>query len=222
MPSEKDNILEFNQYIKLDKMPYIIYADISSLIKYAKVCYICGKRTLKKFSKSINYWKVRNHCRNAGKYRGATHNICTLKFSVPNKIPVVFLNSSNYDYHFTIKELSNEFERQFECLGENTEKYKTCSVPIEKKLKKIDKDGNESVAAISYKIKLTDSERFMANLLSNLVDNLAEGIHKIKWKDCDCFLEHESVKNHLIKYEYKSFNKDYLNKLDKKIKKKTI
>ena len=23
MPSEKDNILEFNQYIKLDKMPYI-------------------------------------------------------------------------------------------------------------------------------------------------------------------------------------------------------
>ena len=87
-------------------------------------------------------------------------------------------------------------------------------------MKKIDKDGNESVAAISYKIKLTDSERFMANLLSNLVDNLAEGINKIKWKDCDCFLEHESVKNHLIKYEYKSFNKDYLNKLDKKIKKK--
>ena len=30
--SENDNILEFNQYIKLDKMPYIIYADIESLI----------------------------------------------------------------------------------------------------------------------------------------------------------------------------------------------
>ena len=28
MPSEKDNILEFNQYMKSDKMPYIIYADI--------------------------------------------------------------------------------------------------------------------------------------------------------------------------------------------------
>ena len=49
-----------------------------------------------------------------------------------------------------------------------------------KKVTKIDKDGNESVAAISYKIKFTDNERFMANLLSNLVDNLAEGIHKIK------------------------------------------
>ena len=33
MPSEKDNILEFNQYIRSDKMPYIIYADIGSLIK---------------------------------------------------------------------------------------------------------------------------------------------------------------------------------------------
>ena len=33
MSSEKDNILEFNQYMKSDKMPYIIYADIESSIK---------------------------------------------------------------------------------------------------------------------------------------------------------------------------------------------
>ena len=33
MPLEKDNILEVNQYMKSDKMPYIIYADIKSLIK---------------------------------------------------------------------------------------------------------------------------------------------------------------------------------------------
>ena len=33
MPSEKDNILEFNQYMKSDEMPYIIYADIESLIR---------------------------------------------------------------------------------------------------------------------------------------------------------------------------------------------
>ena len=30
MPSEKDSRLEFNQYIKSDRMPYIIYADIES------------------------------------------------------------------------------------------------------------------------------------------------------------------------------------------------
>ena len=33
MPSEKDNILEINQYMKSKKMLYIIYADIESLIK---------------------------------------------------------------------------------------------------------------------------------------------------------------------------------------------
>ena len=33
MPSEKDKILEFNQYMKSDKMPYSIYAAIESLIK---------------------------------------------------------------------------------------------------------------------------------------------------------------------------------------------
>ena len=32
MPSEKDNILEFNRYMKSDKMTYIIYGDIESLI----------------------------------------------------------------------------------------------------------------------------------------------------------------------------------------------
>ena len=33
MSSEKVKILEFNQYIKSDKMPYIIYSDIEPLIK---------------------------------------------------------------------------------------------------------------------------------------------------------------------------------------------
>ena len=33
MSSEKDSILEFNQYMKSDKMSYIIYADIESLIE---------------------------------------------------------------------------------------------------------------------------------------------------------------------------------------------
>ena len=33
----------------------------------------------------------------------------------------------------------------------------------------------------------------MASSLSNLVNNLAEGMHKIKCKDCYCFPEYESV-----------------------------
>ena len=132
----------------------------------AKVCYICGKIIFKKLSESINYQKVRNHCHYAGKYRCAVHSIC----NVPNENPVVFHNGSNYDYHFIIKELANEFEGQFECHVENTENYKTFSVPIEKEVTKIDKDENESVVTISYKIKFIDSARFMATSLSNLVD----------------------------------------------------
>ena len=41
------------------------------------------------------------------------------------------------DSHLTIKELAEEFEGQFECLGENTEKYKTFSVPINKNSKMV-------------------------------------------------------------------------------------
>ena len=58
-----------------------------------------------------------------------------------------------------------------------------------KKLKKIDKDGNESVVTISFERKFIDIARFMATSLSNLVHNLIEGIHKIKCKNFHCFLE---------------------------------
>ena len=99
-----------------------------------KVYYICGKRILKKLSKSINYLKVRDHCYYTGKYRGAAHHsICNLKSNVPNEIPVVFHNSSSCDHYFIIKKLANEFEGKFECLGKNTEKYETFSSPPEKR-----------------------------------------------------------------------------------------
>ena len=53
-----------------------------------------------------------------------------------------------------------------------------------------EKDGSESVVTISYKIKCFDSARLMASSFSNLVDNLAERIHKIKCKDYDYFLQY--------------------------------
>ena len=134
---------------------------------------------------------------------------------MPNEIPVVFHNDSNYDYHFTIKELANEFEGKLDCLGKNTEKYKTFFVPIEKEVTEINKDGNESVVTISYKIKFIDSARFMGTLLSNLVGYLTEGIHKIKCKDCDWFLEYETFKHNLVKYKCLFSNKDYSNMLMK-------
>ena len=64
-----------------------------------------------------------------------------------------------------------------------------------------------------------ESVRFMATSLSNLVDDLAEEIHKSKCKDSDCFLEYESVMEHFIKYKCLSCNKDYSNKIDKELTK---
>ena len=81
--------------------------------QYAKVCYICGNRILKKFAKDKNYRKVRDHCHYTGKYRGTANIICDLQFNVHNEIPVVFHNGSNSDYHFNTKEFANKFEGQF-------------------------------------------------------------------------------------------------------------
>ena len=96
----------------------------------AKVCYICGKIILKKLSKNINYRENRDHCHYTGKYSGAAHSLCNLKFNAPNEIPVVFHNPSNYDYRFIIKELANKSEGQFEYFGGKTEMYRTFSVLI--------------------------------------------------------------------------------------------
>ena len=44
-----------------------------------------------------------------------------------------------------------------DCLRENKEKYKTFSFPIKTEIEKIEKDGNETVETVSYKIRFTDS-----------------------------------------------------------------
>ena len=62
----------------------------------------------KKFTTDDNNkkYKVRDHCHCTGKYRGAAHDICNLRYQIPKEIPVVFHNGSTYDYHFIIKELA--------------------------------------------------------------------------------------------------------------------
>ena len=70
----------------------------------------------------------------------------------------MFHNGSTYDYHFIIKEFAEEYEGEFECLGENKEKYITFSVPIKKEITKKDKNGNDKIPKISYKIKFIDTD----------------------------------------------------------------
>ena len=176
-----------------------------------KVCYICKKEFDTNDKKQQ---KVRDHCHYTGIYRGAAHNICNLRYKVPQEIPAVFHNGSTYDYHFIIKELAKEFKGNFECLGENTEKYITFSVPIKKKIENKDLE-------ITHKIKFIHSYRFMSSSLSKLVDNLSEGIHNNKCVDCRSNVDYVRItKNEklLLKcfncdsYYKKRFNKDLIKK----------
>ena len=105
---------------------------------------------------------------------GAAHSNCNLRYKIPREIPVIFHNGSTYDYHFIIKKLVEEFKGNFDCLGENTEKYITLSAPIKKDL-----DDDKT---ITYKIKLIGSYRFMDRPLASLIDNLSE-INKKKPMD---------------------------------------
>ena len=74
--------------------------------------------------------KVRDHCHFTGKYRGAAHSKCNMNYKIAKDIPIVFHNLSSYDGHPIIKELANKFYGEYECLGENTEKYITFSVKV--------------------------------------------------------------------------------------------
>ena len=72
------------------------------------------------------------------------HTICNLKYSVPKKNH----NGSNCDYHFIIKELTKK-KKQFTCSEENTEKYITFTVTREKKITRINNNGEELTKNIS-------------------------------------------------------------------------
>ena len=164
--------------------------------KKQEVCHICKKR----FSTDDN--NKRDHCHYTGKYRGTAHDICNVRYKKPKEIPVVFHNGSTYDYHFIIKELAEEYEEEFECLGENTEKYRTFSVPIKKEITKKDKNGNDKITKILYKIKFIDSYRFMSTSLSNLVGNLSEGLHNDRCIDCKSCLDYMTIKHEQIIFRY--------------------
>ena len=149
----------------------------------AKICYICKEKSEEKYAKGKKYCKVKNYCHYASDvYRYPAHSICNLKYSVFKEVPIVLDNGSNYDYDFIIKELAEELNEQFPCLGKNTEKYITFSVPIEKEVTRIDKKQTGIKKTISYRLEFIDSAGFMTSSLSNLVNNLAEGTDNIKCK----------------------------------------
>ena len=188
----REHTTEIINYEKKEMIP--LTKEEKKIHNEKKFCFICKKRFSTDY-KNKKYHKAKDHYHYTRKYRGAAHDICNLRYKIAKEIPAVFHNGSTYDYHFIIKELAEEFEGEFECLGENTEKYTTFSVPTKNKITKSGKDGNDKITKISYKIKFIDSFRFMSSSLSNLVDNLSEGLHSDKCTDCKFYLDYMITKD---------------------------
>ena len=108
-----------------------------------------------------------------------------------------------------MKQLAKEFDGQFECLGENTEKYIIFSVPIKE-------DDNSNI--ITYKLKFIDSYRFTNSRLSGLVDNLSE-FDKKKCPKCKEKFEFIEFKNDGLYYRCRKCKKRCTKSKDGLIKK---
>ena len=114
----KNQAMKIINYEKKEIIP-LTDEEIESYEKET-VCYICEKEfsTDKSDKNTFKlYHKVRDHCHCTGKFKGAAHNICNLRYKIPKKISVVFHNGSTYDYHFIIKQVAIKFKGEFECLG---------------------------------------------------------------------------------------------------------
>ena len=85
-------------------------------------CYICNEKFCMDENDEIykNRRKVKDHCHYTGKFRGAAHSICNLRYKVPENIPIIIHNAS-YDTNFIINHLAEEFKGELNCIRENME-----------------------------------------------------------------------------------------------------
>ena len=158
----------YDKYFKNAVPMKITKAELNEW-RQADVCHICEKA----IGDDI---KVKDHCHLTGKYRGAAHQDCNLKYKEPSFIPVVFHNLSGYDAHLFVKELGVS-SGEINCIANTEEKYisftkkilvETVSEPVEKK------DGKKETKEreIYLNNRFIDSFKFMSCGLDSLVKNL--------------------------------------------------
>ena len=107
--------------------------DIKRITNIPKKKMIFEEKERERFDKETKCWicniqfneydvKVRDHCHFTGRFRGAAHKICNLKYRKPYYTPVVFHNLSGYDSHLFIKNLGFS-EGSIKCIPNNEERY---------------------------------------------------------------------------------------------------
>ena len=179
-----DNVYEprLRSYTGVDAMGKFVEwleEDVKIIANIPKSDMIFRKEEAERFNKETKCWickedlngdKVRDHCHFTGKYRGAAHNSCNLKYKKRKFIPVVFHNLSGYDSHLFIKNLGFT-AGNIDCIPNNEEKYISFTKNIETG-SYMNKKGETK--PIFYKIRFIDSFKFMATSLDSLVNNLPE------------------------------------------------
>ena len=119
--------------------------------------------------------------------------------------------------------------------------YKLCNysyISNRKEVERIDENGEKIPKIICYILQFIDSARIMASSLSDLVNNLSEGINRIKCKFgrddkkcetcrikymfCDCFRQYRNFKDDLIEYKCLCCNKNYQHKFDEKLEERFL
>ena len=152
--------VKFLANIKPKKM--IFTREDEKQFNTASDCWICGEE--------LGNDRVRDHCHYTGRYRGAAHNSCNLKYRKPESVPVFFHNLTGYDSHLFIKKLGSSNEKEnIECIPNNEEKYITFTKNIIVR-QYTNKKGEEKNK--TFKIVFKDSLKFMSSSLGVLVNNL--------------------------------------------------
>ena len=182
---------------ELGNKKIIISKEEEEQFKQASNCWICGKL--------LNIQdRVRDHCHFTGRYRGAAHNICNLKYSKPNNISVFFHNLTGYDSHLFIKKL-NITAGAIDCIPNNQENY----ISFSKTIITGEYTNKKGETRNKYfKIIFKDSLKFMASSLEALVNNLPEDA----FKNLNKYFTPEQVK--LLKQKG-FFPYDYMDDIEK-------
>ena len=135
--------------------------------KKSESCWICGEGFTSE--EHLEGCKVRDHCHYTGKFRGAAHNSCNIKYRRPKFTPVIFHNLSGYDAHLFIKNLGKS-KGNIDCIPNNEEKYISFTKHVE--VDRFMKDEKEVI--VTRELRFIDSYKFIGSSLDEHVDNLSE------------------------------------------------
>ena len=142
---------------KVDKLydenkPIEAIHNEEEMLENAKTCNICNRDFNEADIKVIDH----NHL--TSRIRGVCHQSCNLQYQLPNFIPVMAHNMSNYDSHFIVKHLGID-DGEILVIPSSREKY----VSISKKFN-----------GCKRYIRFLDTFKFMPKALDELVHNIKQ------------------------------------------------